>query len=720
MEDEEIIGGDTPFQIMLNNIVKDKGGSPETYLDLLYQIGGHESAGTFDPKLRQYGGGPGRGIYQFEGINGSNRILTSAVRSKNYMKQIGMEVPEYIENIIGSGTGDASKLTKEQQDMLVLGDLRMKGGLNLSDYASGKLKSQDLWADHWWQGSKEKRTKHIDSFNTSLNNIYKTKQPSITSQPPKPVPIDPSLKGIPQYNVAFSNDNYKKLNKSNIYSEGGMLNSFNTGGTHEQNPHGGIPQGMGNNGKLNTVEEGETSFTIKKGTDYIFSDRIKTDGSGYNPGSTGLANGGLNSNCGGEGEPPCPPVKVKSKKDPRYIAYQDSLSLYNENKYDSDKYLTHPQYYNTQDEGISTYYEGDEILPIAMSRSDASPVYKKPTKPVPRRPKEKALNFNSKGVKSYTPDVIEDTPKFKTQIEKIPYNISTEREYRSPDGKQYGMHKGKLKEIQTREEYRKKNLRPNGNEYANGGNMNGCGGPGEPPCPQTKDFSTSWMSDPKTKNRLINNQGNTEDEATQLISKGLKDLSTVQTYNVNDMPSNEDIIKTSNNDDSYINNSKSLNVLKKIMKRPTVTGAYNSDLHTILMKDLNDTGTLAHEKVHSMKEFQDNQEKFIKKNFPVKDWNEYYDFLKDEDPDSYNAIKKHKKYLDRDGLYPRVMEIRQQLDLKPGQELKASDLQKIKYTPYYQDLLDYYDHKTILKILNTIASTDKKNNKLKTTQTRIS
>lgn len=51
-----------------------------------------------------------------------------------------------------------------------------------------------------------------------------------------------------------------------------FLTEFNTGGNHEQNPLGGIPQGIGANGKLNTVEEGET-----KTEDYVFSDRLKLD-----------------------------------------------------------------------------------------------------------------------------------------------------------------------------------------------------------------------------------------------------------------------------------------------------------------------------------------------------------------------------------------------------------------------------------------------------------
>lgn len=47
------------------------------------------------------------------------------------------------------------------------------------------------------------------------------------------------------------------------------LNEFNVGGRHEQNPLGGIPQGVGANGLPNTVEQGET----KKG-DFVYSDRL--------------------------------------------------------------------------------------------------------------------------------------------------------------------------------------------------------------------------------------------------------------------------------------------------------------------------------------------------------------------------------------------------------------------------------------------------------------
>ncbi len=54
------------------------------------------------------------------------------------------------------------------------------------------------------------------------------------------------------------------------HAEGGELNTFENGGTHEQNPNGGIPQGVDDNGTPNLVEQGESKYK-----NYIFSDRLK-------------------------------------------------------------------------------------------------------------------------------------------------------------------------------------------------------------------------------------------------------------------------------------------------------------------------------------------------------------------------------------------------------------------------------------------------------------
>lgn len=179
MEDElleELLNQGDDFDILLNDVVKKKGGTKETYMNLLNKIAYHESAGTMNPSIKQYGGGPGRGKYQFENSKGSNRILTSANRVKRYYKSIGAKVPKFVQNIINRGTWDASTLDGKQQDILALGDLASKKGVNLKDYAQGKVSTSDLWAKHWWAGNKKDRQKRIDSFNNSMIK-YNTEYP---------------------------------------------------------------------------------------------------------------------------------------------------------------------------------------------------------------------------------------------------------------------------------------------------------------------------------------------------------------------------------------------------------------------------------------------------------------------------------------------------------------------------------------------------------------
>lgn len=66
----------------------------------------------------------------------------------------------------------------------------------------------------------------------------------------------------------------KDMNKENKlpddFSNG--VTVIKNGGTHENNPLGGVPQGIGENGKQNVVEEGEVKYN-----DYIFSNRIVAD-----------------------------------------------------------------------------------------------------------------------------------------------------------------------------------------------------------------------------------------------------------------------------------------------------------------------------------------------------------------------------------------------------------------------------------------------------------
>lgn len=70
--------------------------------------------------------------------------------------------------------------------------------------------------------------------------------------------------------------NKNTISGMNDYSTHGVLftppgyTHIGAGGTHEQNPYGGVPVGVDPNGKPNLVEEGENIYN-----DYVFSDRLK-------------------------------------------------------------------------------------------------------------------------------------------------------------------------------------------------------------------------------------------------------------------------------------------------------------------------------------------------------------------------------------------------------------------------------------------------------------
>ena len=80
-----------------------------------------------------------------------------------------------------------------------------------------------------------------------------------------PIPDNPNMMKVNLEKGGFVNPLATQYN--------GLVN-YSSGGTHAQNPIGGIPLGKSMKGKQNTVEQGETSFKFKEGK-YIFSNRLK-------------------------------------------------------------------------------------------------------------------------------------------------------------------------------------------------------------------------------------------------------------------------------------------------------------------------------------------------------------------------------------------------------------------------------------------------------------
>lgn len=275
---------------LINLLIKDEGGSREQYLDLLNKIAWHESAHTMNPSIKQIGGGPGRGKYQFE-IGKNAGGIVAARRLKQYYKNQNINVPTWLNDITKKDSLDASTLSPVQQDMLFLGNMKMHPKADLNAVFTEEESIPEFWAKYHWAGPKSKVKNKLEDFNESMSTYTGIDKEGPSTIENNNLDIDNNLQELiaeQQQSNTISKDplfDYLKQNRTqvrdntnvnsntNTVKDDFILNEINEGGTHEQNPLGGIPQGIGSNGQTNTVEEGETTFDLPNGK-FVFSDRI--------------------------------------------------------------------------------------------------------------------------------------------------------------------------------------------------------------------------------------------------------------------------------------------------------------------------------------------------------------------------------------------------------------------------------------------------------------
>jgi hypothetical protein len=128
----------------------------------------HESDGTMDANIEQYGGGPARGLMQFE----PDRFETAVNRAKNYFARIGQPVPEWIMNI--QEGSEATDLSGNQQMALAVYDLLEHPTADIAKVVNGEEQIWDFWAKNWWAGDSKDRVTRIRSFQKSLEEYQKT------------------------------------------------------------------------------------------------------------------------------------------------------------------------------------------------------------------------------------------------------------------------------------------------------------------------------------------------------------------------------------------------------------------------------------------------------------------------------------------------------------------------------------------------------------------
>lgn len=177
------------------------------------------------------------------------------------------------------GPGNARKFLSDPENFKV-------PGVNLSgqDYIDKFKKHYDTQIEH-----KEVSEYADQGINNTIQDEFierMSKPQDNTHFSPRKEMIQPNIQRVE--NSPLQPKDPKEWSAMDVFDEinqlkyGGTVNTggasdlvtiFEGGGTHAQNPLGGIPQGTGANGKPNLVEEGETKWN-----DYVFSNSISLDG----------------------------------------------------------------------------------------------------------------------------------------------------------------------------------------------------------------------------------------------------------------------------------------------------------------------------------------------------------------------------------------------------------------------------------------------------------
>lgn len=158
-----VIINDKDYQFAADYLTKrNKKSTPDQVVDkVLLPIAYHES--KLDPTAMQQGGGPGRGLYQFEAPSlrtALRRAFNTILSSKGMpltddpvkLKKAG--VPSYMINAYNSKDPDASKLSPGQQSAVLLFDYLQKKNTDIDEVTQGNQTINSFWYNSHWSGAK--------------------------------------------------------------------------------------------------------------------------------------------------------------------------------------------------------------------------------------------------------------------------------------------------------------------------------------------------------------------------------------------------------------------------------------------------------------------------------------------------------------------------------------------------------------------------------------
>ena len=157
------------YDYMISNMCIRYEQTQDALEDIMDRIAYHESKG--DPKCHQYGGGPGRGLFQFEegvkegGETAMNRLLRWFVKNDQ-------KAPKWT-NIPLHGV-DASILEPKAQKMLFMANVRYHPYASFKGLDVNGL--PEWWAKYHWAGPEYQKEERIASFEKCMKDYDRSKK----------------------------------------------------------------------------------------------------------------------------------------------------------------------------------------------------------------------------------------------------------------------------------------------------------------------------------------------------------------------------------------------------------------------------------------------------------------------------------------------------------------------------------------------------------------
>jgi hypothetical protein len=136
------------YQTLLKRFSEERGIPISEIERVADRIAYHESAMTMDPKIKQQGGGPGRGLFQFE----PDSLKTANQRAINFYKKYGEKSPFKVPEDY-----DASKLSAEDQIAFFILDSSMRKNFDWDQAVSSREGLVKTWGEGWQTKSDPKK-----------------------------------------------------------------------------------------------------------------------------------------------------------------------------------------------------------------------------------------------------------------------------------------------------------------------------------------------------------------------------------------------------------------------------------------------------------------------------------------------------------------------------------------------------------------------------------